>query len=172
LKDTPVPRGCGQHPCPPREGLGIVAVPWLYHVSSALSIPPQQSQDILLHRCGNCLQINHKKCNFLLCCRLLSSPLEYFFSLSMLWALYLIGPISLAASCGVGTHRLQRPSIRAGTNTRHPMLYASVDGSRKACRRRPHLYDGFLQGPEIARAASTSTKIERGLSTAIPLMPL
>jgi len=110
--------------------------------------------------------------NTLLCCRLLSSPLEYFFSLSMLWALYLIGPISLAASGGVGTHRLQRPSIRAGTNTRHPILYASFDGSRKACRRRPHLYDGFFQGPEIARAASTSPKIKRGLSTAIPLILL
>src|SRR5882762_11541853 len=47
LKDTPVPRGCGQHPCPPREGLGIVVVPWLYHVSSALSIPPPRSQSIL-----------------------------------------------------------------------------------------------------------------------------
>ena len=87
-------------------------------------------------------------------------PPRVFFSLSMLWALYLIGPISLAASCGVGTHRLQRPFIRAGTNTRHPILYASFDGSQKACRRRPHLYDGFFQGPEIARAASTSTKIE------------
>ena len=58
-------------------------------------------------------------------------PPRVFFSLSMLWALYLIGPISLAASCGVGTHRLQRPFIRAGTNTRHPILYASFDGSQK-----------------------------------------
>jgi hypothetical protein len=65
FKDTPVPRGCCQHLRPPREGLGIVAVPWLYHVSCALSIPPQRSQCILLHRCGNCIQINHKKCNFL-----------------------------------------------------------------------------------------------------------
>ena len=78
-----------------------------------------------------------EKCKFLLCCRRLSSPLEYFFSLSILWALYLIVPISLAASCGVGTHRLQRPSIRAGSHTRHPILSASFDGSRKACRRRP-----------------------------------
>src|SRR4030095_11279704 len=60
LKNTPVPRGRCQHPRPPREGLGIVAVPWLYHVSSALSMPPQRSQGILLHRCGNCLQIKHK----------------------------------------------------------------------------------------------------------------
>jgi len=43
----------------------MVAVPWLYHVASALSIPPQRLQGILLHRGGNCLQINHKKCNFL-----------------------------------------------------------------------------------------------------------
>src|SRR5712691_4730257 len=69
-------------------------------------------------------------------------------------------------------HRLQRPSIRAGTNARHPILYASFDESRKACRRRPHLSTAFLQGPEIPRAASTSTKIEGGLSTAILLMLL
>ena len=53
----------------------------------------------------------------------------------------------LAASLGVGTSRLQRPSIRAGANTRHPILYASFDGSRKAQRRRPHLYDGLLRRP-------------------------
>jgi len=33
----------------------------------------------------------------------------------------------LAASCGVETDRLQRPSIRAGLGARHPMLYASFD---------------------------------------------
>ena len=76
-------------------------------------------------------------------------PLEYFFSLSVLWALYLIVPISLAASCGVGTHRLQRPSIRAGTNARHPILYASFDESGKSCRRLPHLNDGLLCRPGI-----------------------
>jgi hypothetical protein len=27
FEDTPVPRGCCQHPRPPREGLGIVTVP-------------------------------------------------------------------------------------------------------------------------------------------------
>jgi len=144
-------------------------IPWLRYVVYSSSEGPACH---LSHH-HNYLQINGKKCIFLLlCCRLLSSPLEYFFSLSILWTLCLIVPISLAASCGVGTHRLQRPSIRAGTNARHPILSASFDGSRKACRRRPHLYDGFFQGPEIARAASTSTKIEGGLSTAIPLMPL
>jgi len=53
----------------------------------------------------------------------------------------------LAASCGVGTSHLQRPSIRAGPNTRHPMLSASFDESWKACRRRLHLYDGVLGRP-------------------------
>jgi hypothetical protein len=60
------------------------------------------------------------------------------------------GPLTsmrLAASCGVETHRLQRPSIRAGLSTRHPILSASVDASRKAQRRRPHLYDGVLRRP-------------------------
>jgi hypothetical protein len=55
----------------------------------------------------------------------------------------------LAASIGVGTFRLQRPSIRAGLRTRHPMLSASVDERWKACRRRPHLYDGVLRRPGI-----------------------
>jgi len=53
----------------------------------------------------------------------------------------------LAASCGVGTSRLQRPSIRAGLGARHPMLYAPFDDSWKAQRRRPHLYDGVLRRP-------------------------
>ena len=55
----------------------------------------------------------------------------------------------LAASCGVEIHRLQRPSIRAGSHTRHLILSASVDESRKAQRRRPHLYDGVLGRPGI-----------------------
>ena len=33
----------------------------------------------------------------------------------------------LAASIGVGTFRLQRPSIRASLSTRHPILSASFD---------------------------------------------
>jgi hypothetical protein len=60
------------------------------------------------------------------------------------------GPMTsmcLAASLGVGTERLQRPSLRAGAHTRHPMLSASFDESRKAQRRRPHLYDGWLRRP-------------------------
>ena len=39
--------------------------------------------------------------------------------------------MGLAASCGVGDHRLQRPSIRAGSHARHLILYASFDESRK-----------------------------------------
>src|SRR5712692_6536959 len=30
-------------------------------------------------------------------------------------------------------HRLQRPSIRAGSHARHPILYASFDESGKSC---------------------------------------
>ena len=58
--------------------------------------------------------------------------------------------IGLAASCGVGTSRLQRPSIRAGSHTRHPILYAFFDESWKAYGRRPHLYDGLLRRPGIS----------------------
>jgi hypothetical protein len=56
----------------------------------------------------------------------------------------------LAASCGVELHCLQRPSIRAGSPARHLILSASVDESRKAQRRRPHLYDGVLGRPGIS----------------------
>ena len=56
----------------------------------------------------------------------------------------------LAASCGVEISRLQRPSIRAGSHARHLILYASIDASRKAQRRRPHLYDGMLRRPGIS----------------------
>jgi hypothetical protein len=55
--------------------------------------------------------------------------------------------IGLAASYSVGANRLQRPSIRAGSNTRHPILYASWDESGKSCRRQPHLSDGFFERP-------------------------
>ena len=60
------------------------------------------------------------------------------------------GPMAwfeLAASCGVGTSRLQRPSLRAGFGARHPILYASFNESRKSSRRQPHLYDGVLRTP-------------------------
>ena len=53
----------------------------------------------------------------------------------------------LAASVGVGTFRLQRPSIRAGARPRHPMRSASVDDWWKAQRRQPHLCDGVLRRP-------------------------
>ena len=58
-----------------------------------------------------------------------------------------MAPFDLAASCGVETSRLQRPSIRAGFNARHPMLSAPFNDSWKAPRRRPHLYDGVLRTP-------------------------
>ena len=45
--------------------------------------------------------------------------------------------------------RLQRPSIRAGSSARHPILSASCDTCWKAQRRRPHLYDGVLCRPGI-----------------------
>ena len=50
---------------------------------------------------------------------------------------------------GRGDHRLQRPSIRAGSHARHLILYTSFDESRKAQRRRPHLNDGLLGRPGI-----------------------
>src|SRR5215831_19347697 len=53
----------------------------------------------------------------------------------------------LVASCGVEIHRLQRPSLRAGSHPHHPMLSASGDASWKACGRRPHLSDGVLCRP-------------------------
>ena len=55
--------------------------------------------------------------------------------------------LRLVASCGVEIHRLQRPSIRAGSHTRHPILSASCDESWKTCGRRPPLYDGLLRTP-------------------------
>jgi hypothetical protein len=85
--------------------------------------------------------------NFLLCCRCGQALLRIFIFRSILWMLRHLAPIGLAASCGVGTSRPQRPSIRAGVHTRHPILYASFDESWKAYGRRPHLYDGLLRMP-------------------------
>jgi hypothetical protein len=45
---------------------------------------------------------------------------------------------------------LQRPSIRASSYARHPMLSAFFDAGWKAQRRRPHLYDGVLRRPRIS----------------------
>jgi hypothetical protein len=75
---------------------------------------------------------------------LLSSSGEKFF-LPWRWVLHHTASRGLAASCSVGANRLQRPSLRAGSNTRHPMLSASCDESGKSCRRRPHLSDGFVE---------------------------
>jgi hypothetical protein len=80
---------------------------------------------------------------------LLSSPLAYLLlpPFHSFEALCHQAPITLAASCGVGTLRLQRPSLRAGLHTRHPMLSASFDESGQAYGRRPHLYDGLPSKP-------------------------
>ena len=99
--------------------------------------------------CGEIVQFLSPKTAFKLpsMLPLLSSPLAYFFSPPffgrcgtwprLVWRL----PVAL------GPHRLQRPSLRAGLHTRHPMLSASFDESWKACRRRPHLSDGFFARP-------------------------
>ena len=79
---------------------------------------------------------------------LLSSPLAYFFPCIHLWALCHMAPIGLAASCGVGTSRLQRPSLRAGAHTRHPMLSASFDESGRPVGGDPISPTASLQGPE------------------------
>jgi hypothetical protein len=77
-------------------------------------------------------------CFLLLCCRCCQALVNGFF-LHRIGVLGHMALIGLAAACSVGTHRLQRPSLRAGANTRHPLLYASSDKSEKSCRRRPHL---------------------------------
>jgi hypothetical protein len=85
--------------------------------------------------------------NFLLCCRCCQALLSIFLLPLSSLELCHPAPIGLAASCGVGTSRRQRPSIRAGSNTHHPILYTSFDESWKAYGRRPHLYDGLLGRP-------------------------
>src|SRR2546426_11646257 len=59
------------------------------------------------------------------------------------------GPMAwfeLAASCGVGTSRLQRPSIRAGLGARHPMLYAPFDDSCQFLAQTTHPHTATKQG--------------------------
>jgi hypothetical protein len=76
-----------------------------------------------------------------------SPPPAYVFLPSILCALGHMPPIGLVASCGVETSCLQRPSIRAASHTRPPMLSASFDERWQACGRRPHLSDGFFARP-------------------------
>src|SRR6266403_4928599 len=45
LEDVPVPCGCCQHKGPPRSERDKVAIPRLYHSSSALSIPPRCARE-------------------------------------------------------------------------------------------------------------------------------
>src|SRR5215471_8130007 len=73
----------------------------------------------------------------------------------------------LVAAYGVEIHRLQRPSIRAGSHPRHPILSASVDASRQAQMRRPHLYDGVLRRPRIS-AGHLHQHPDRGLTPPQP----
>src|SRR5712664_2464338 len=58
---------------------------------------------------ANCLNLNQKKCKFLLCCRCCQALLCLFLP-CLLGALCHLAPSRLAASLGVGTSRLQRPS--------------------------------------------------------------
>ena len=115
------------------EALAIAVEPMKAELSPLHSAPPAAAPKGRL--------------NFLLCCRCCQAFLGIFFFPSMLQVLCSMASIGLAASCGVGTSRLQRPSIRAGPNTRHLILYASSDESGKAWGRRPHLSDGFLARP-------------------------
>jgi hypothetical protein len=78
---------------------------------------------------------------------LLSSPLASVCLPCLLWALCHRAATGLAASCGVGTSRRQRPSRRAGSNAPHPMLSASCDGRWQAWGRRPPLCTGFCARP-------------------------
>ena len=67
----------------------------------------------------------------------------------------------LAASCGVETHRLQRPSIRAGSQRPSPDSLCVF--RRRAGRPRggdPIYTTACFAGPEFARVASTSTQTE------------
>jgi hypothetical protein len=111
------------------------------------------------HRCGGRPQgPRHRGCGCPSMLPLLASPRAYVFLPYILWALGQLVPLGLAASCGVGTQRLQRPSLRARANTRHPSLSAAFDAGWKTGGRRPHLSDGCFSSPELQRAASTSTK--------------
>ena len=94
---------------------------------------------------------------FLLCCRCCQALVRIFLP-CILWALCHLAPSGRAASLGVGTSRLQRPSPRAGVNTLHPSLDASCDDRWQACGRRSHLLDdACFTGPACPRAASTNT---------------
>ena len=63
--------------------------------------------------------------------------------------------LSRQVPCGVGTSRLQRPSIRAGLGARHPMLSAPFDDSWKAQEEdNPLSTTACFAGPEFSRVAS------------------
>jgi hypothetical protein len=77
-----------------------------------------------------------------------------------------IAPIALAASFGVETRGLQRPSIRAGLGARHPILYASFDQNCGSPVGGDPIYPtACVAGPAKQRAASTKTKANARLGT-------
>ena len=96
---------------------------------------------------------------FDLCCRYGQAPLSIFIP-CILWTLCRMTLIGPAASCGVGTHRLQRPSLRAGSNAHHPMLSTPFDDRWKACGRRPISMTACCARPEMQRATSTGPWIK------------
>jgi hypothetical protein len=83
--------------------------------------------------------------NFLLCCRCCQAPLPIFF-------LHFLGTVSHRPE-GAGdflwrwTSRRQRPALRAGFTTRHPLRQTACDESGKAGRRRPRRSSGFCASP-------------------------
>src|SRR2546427_261182 len=98
-----------------------------------------------------------EKCNFLLCCRCCQALLRLFLP-CILWALCHLAPSSLAASLGVGTFvsndllsvRVQAPVTRCSLRLSTPV------GRPRGGD--PIYTTACVAGPEIARAASTSTK--------------
>jgi hypothetical protein len=102
--------------------------------------------------------------DFLLGCRYGQAPCGYFFIPRMLRTLCHMALSGLAASCGVGTHRLQRPSIRAGSNTRtlrsYPGLQEAPQGKKELTSHRHH--------PDTPHTLATATKALRKPATQRP----
>ena len=93
-----------------------------WHADAAASLTPQATRRRHGGRKG--------ALEFLLCCRCCQA-LVNIFSPRARSALCHMAPIGLAASCGVGTSRRQRPALRVGAHTRHPMLSASLTSAGK-----------------------------------------
>lgn len=93
----------------------------------------------------------------LLCCRCGQAPCV--FLLPCIFGRWVTAPRPVwRLPVALGRLHLPRPSIRAGSPARPPILSTSCDESRKACRRQPPLCTGFFAQPgRSIRAASTST---------------